>query len=141
MPDDRIDEGFFEARDGLRLFRRTMPAARPVGHVALLHGYAEHLGRHAEIARALVDGGYTVHLCDVRGHGQSGGKRAHVDRFDEYLSDLELFLARVRETARELPVFFLGHSHGALIGARYLLDHPEAVANLSNLQVDVLIHP
>ena len=68
-----------------------------------------------------------MHLLDCRGHGQSGGKRAHVDRFDEYLSDLEIFLARVKEQAAGAPMFLLGHSHGALIAARYLLDKPEAV--------------
>ena len=45
MADERIDEGFFSARDGVRLFWRTERAAAPVGHVAVVHGYAEHLGR------------------------------------------------------------------------------------------------
>jgi alpha-beta hydrolase superfamily lysophospholipase len=127
VADAGIDEGFFSARDGVRLFWHTERASAPAGHVALVHGYAEHLGRHSEITRALVQAGYTVHLLDCRGHGQSGGKRAHVDRFDEYLSDLELFLARVKEQAAGSPVFLLGHSHGSLIAARYLLDRPDAV--------------
>ncbi len=127
MSDIKTEEGFFSARDGLRLFWHTARPASPAAHVAVVHGYAEHLGRHAEVTRALVDAGYTAHLLDCRGHGQSGGKRAHVDRFDDYLSDLDLFLARVREQARGLPVFLLGHSHGGLIAARYLLDKPDAV--------------
>jgi lysophospholipase len=121
------EEGYFSARDGLRLFWHTARAASPTAHVALVHGYAEHLGRYVEITRALVGAGYTVHLIDCRGHGQSGGKRAHVDKFEDYLSDLELFLARIHEEARGLPVFMLGHSHGGLIAARYLLDKPDAV--------------
>ena len=124
---DRIEEGFFNARDSVRLFWRIERSPAPAGHVALVHGYAEHLGRHTEVTRALAGAGYTVHLLDCRGHGQSGGKRAHVDRFDEYLSDLEIFLARVKEQAAGAPMFLLGHSHGALIAARYLLDKPEAV--------------
>jgi alpha-beta hydrolase superfamily lysophospholipase len=123
----QTDEGFFSARDGLRLFWHTEKAASPAAHVALVHGFGEHLGRQLEVTRALVDAGYTVHLIDVRGHGQSGGKRAHVDSFSDYLSDLELFLARVKEQARDLPVYLLGHSHGGLISARYLLDKPDAV--------------
>jgi alpha-beta hydrolase superfamily lysophospholipase len=124
---DRTDEGFFSARDSVRLFWRIERSSAPAGHVALIHGYAEHLGRHVEVTRALAGAGYTVHLLDCRGHGQSGGKRAHVDRFDEYLSDLEIFLARVKEQAAGAPMFLLGHSHGALIAARYLLDRPDAV--------------
>jgi alpha-beta hydrolase superfamily lysophospholipase len=127
MADTHIDEGFFSARDGVRLFWHVAKVAAPRAHVAVVHGYAEHLGRHSEISRALTDANYTVHLLDCRGHGQSGGVRAHVDKFGDYLSDLELFLARVREQAEGAPVFLLGHSHGALIIARYLLERPDAV--------------
>lgn len=127
LPDTTTEEGFFSARDGVRLFWHTARAPLPAAHVAVVHGYGDHLGRHVEITAALVAAGYTAHLLDCRGHGQSGGKRAHVDRFDEYLSDLELFLARVKEQAQGAPMFLLGHSHGALIAARYLLDKPEAV--------------
>ena len=127
MSDIQTEEGFFSARDGLRLFWHTARAASPVAHVAVVHGYAEHLGRQAEITRALTDAGYTAHLIDCRGHGQSGGKRAFVEKFDDYLSDLDLFLARIKEQAKGLPVFLLSHSHGGLISARYLLDKPEAV--------------
>src|SRR3954453_15366999 len=99
MPETHIDEGFFSARDGVRLFWHAARVPAAAAHVAIVHGYAEHLGRHSEIAHALNAGGYTTHLLDCRGHGQCGGKRAHVDRFDSYLSDLELFLARVKEEA------------------------------------------
>ena len=123
----QVSEGFFSANDGLRLFWHSVVPAAPVAHVALLHGYADHLGRYQELVHPLVAAGYAVHLMDARGHGQSGGKRAHCDSFDEYLSDLDVFLARVNEAAKGAPVFFVGHSHGSLIGARYLLDKPDAV--------------
>jgi lysophospholipase len=124
------DEGFFSARDGLRLYWQTVRPADPAtapAHVAVVHGFFEHLGRHLEVTNALVNAGYVVHLIDVRGHGQSGGKRAFVQKFDDYLADLDLFLARVKEAAKAKPVFLLGHSHGGLICARYLLDKPDAV--------------
>ncbi len=127
MADLKTDEGFFTARDGLRLYYQSRTLADAPAHVVILHGYAEHLGRHAEITKALGDAGYAVHAMDCRGHGQSGGKRAHVDRFDDYLSDLEIFLQRVGEQAQGAPLFIAAHSHGSLIAARYLLDHPDAV--------------
>jgi alpha-beta hydrolase superfamily lysophospholipase len=123
----QVSEGFFSANDGLRLFWHSVVPAAPVAHVALLHGYADHLGRYQELVHPLVSAGYAVHLMDARGHGQSGGKRAHCDSFDEYLADLDVFLGRVNEAAKGAPVFFVGHSHGSLIGARYLLDKPSAV--------------
>jgi lysophospholipase len=128
LADFPTEEGFFSARDGTRLYFQSVRSRNePVAHVAVLHGYAEHLGRHGEVTRALATAGYGVHLLDCRGHGQSGGKRAHVDRFDDYLSDLGLFLARVKEVARDRPVFLAAHSHGALICALYLLGRPDAV--------------
>jgi len=43
------EEGFFSARDGMRLFFQIVrPRTDPVAHIALLHGYAEHLGRYSE---------------------------------------------------------------------------------------------
>jgi pimeloyl-ACP methyl ester carboxylesterase len=123
------EEGFFSARDGLRLFWQTAKAHSAAAHVALVHGYAEHLGRYLEVTRALNDAAYTVHSLDCRGHGQSGGKRAHVNKFDEYVSDLEVFLARVNEQAAGKPVFLLGHRQargGARHGAGIALLPPQA---------------
>ncbi|TMB34919.1 MAG: lysophospholipase [Deltaproteobacteria bacterium] len=86
----------------MRLFFQIVrPRSEPVAHIALLHGYAEHLGRHSEVTRALVAARYAVHLLDVRGHGQSGGKRAHVDRFEDYLADLEVSLPMRNELKPE----------------------------------------
>jgi alpha-beta hydrolase superfamily lysophospholipase len=124
----QIDEGYFSARDGLRLYWQTRrPEGLARAHVAVLHGYAEHLGRYGELTSALNAAGFTAHLLDLRGHGHSGGKRAYVDAFGEYLSDLELFLARVRAAAVSAPVFLIAHSNGGLIAARYLLDKPDEV--------------
>jgi lysophospholipase len=123
-----IDEGFLSARDGLRLYwQMRRPEGAPRAHVAVLHGYAEHLGRYGELTSALNAAGFTAHLLDLRGHGHSGGKRAYVDAFSEYLSDLEVFLARVRDAADSAPVFLVAHSNGGLIAARYLLDKPDEV--------------
>jgi len=39
LPDSQTDDGYFSARDGLRLFRRTTrPAGSPTAHVVVLHG-------------------------------------------------------------------------------------------------------
>ena len=124
------DEGFFSARDGVRLYWQTVrpeDAEAAPAHIAIVHGYAEHLGRNVEVTAALVKAGYVVHLIDMRGHGQSGGKRAFVEKFDDYLADLDLFLSRVRDAAKGKPVFLCGHSNGGLIVSRYLLDKPDAV--------------
>ncbi len=133
-PDVRLDEGFFAAKDNLRLYWRS---ARPSeagatrGHVALVHGYAEHCGRYRELMAALARRGIAVHAFDYRGHGQSDGRRAHVERFSEYTDDLDVLLGHARQVAEGQPLFVMGHSLGGLIALRYALDaRPEGLAGL-----------
>lgn len=46
--------------------------------VIVAHGLADHSGRYAELAQALVAAGYGVYAIDHIGHGKSQGQRAHV---------------------------------------------------------------
>jgi lysophospholipase len=120
----RIDEGFFAAKDNLRLYWRS---ARPAeasatrAHLALVHGYAEHSGRYRELMEHLAGRGVAVHAFDYRGHGQSDGRRAYVERFSDYTDDLEVLLGHARQDAQGQPLFLFGHSLGALIALRFVL--------------------
>jgi lysophospholipase len=63
---------------------------------------------------------------DCRGHGRSGGIRGHVNRFEQYLEDLDQFLLRVQsEYAVDIPIFLLGHSQGGHIILRYGIENPK----------------
>ena len=108
----------FETSRGLRLFERVwLPDGMPRADVAIVHGYAEHSGRYAHVAAYLVDRGYAVSAFDLRGHGKSEGPRVLVRSFNEYLDDLDAFLARVRARAGSRPLFLLGHSMGGGVAA------------------------
>lgn len=119
--------------DGLDLAveHHLRPACR--GVVTVVHGYAEHTGRYAALLAALGAAGYACHLLDLRGHGRSGGVRGHVLRFEDYLDDLDLFVARTAEVeagaehpAPRPPRLLFGHSLGGLIALRYVLHRPDA---------------
>ncbi len=115
----------WKAADGLVLHEHRWHAAAPRGVVALVHGFIEHGGRYAPLAERLVERGYTVAAIDLRGHGRSQGERAFVHRFDEYLGDVDRFLAAVYNDFPALPLFLLGHSMGGLIAAEcYLTRRP-----------------
>jgi acylglycerol lipase len=58
-----------------------LPDDRPKASIVLVHGYGEHAGRYRHVIEALVARGYGVHALDHRGHGESEGARAHVERF------------------------------------------------------------
>ena len=116
------NEGFFAARDNLRLFwQATLPDA-PAAHVGIIHGYGEHSGRYQPLANHLAAQGIAAWAFDYRGHGQADGRRGHGDAFSEYLDDLERFAGRLFAAAEGKPVFLLGHSLGGLILARWLLE-------------------
>lgn len=113
---------------GMRLhYRSWIPDGEPRAVVLVSHGHGEHGGRYAELARHLAERGMAVHAIDHRGHGRSGGPRGHVDRFDDYVRDLETWRGAVTaKLPADLPVFLLGHSLGGLIAIRHLQAHPEA---------------
>lgn len=120
--------GELRADDGVRLYHTSwLPEGEPRAIVLVSHGHGEHGGRYAELARHLAERGMAVHAIDHRGHGRSGGTRGHVDRFDQYVADLETWRRAVTaDVPAGIPVFLLGHSLGGLIAIRHLQTHPEA---------------
>src|SRR5687768_10220948 len=124
----RHDEGFFSAKDNLRLYWESELPDAPRAHVAVVHGYADHLGRYRKTIEALGKEGFAVHAFDYRGHGQADGRRGHCDSFSEYLDDLQLFVERVAGEAKGKKLFLIGHSHGGLMLAMHGLSRPPGIA-------------
>jgi alpha-beta hydrolase superfamily lysophospholipase len=120
-------EGFFEGTGGLRLYEQYWLPETPAeakGVVVIVHGLAEHSGRYAHVGQFLAQHGYIAPALDHRGHGQSGGGHTtYVDRYTDWLADLDLFLARVRAEFSGKPLFLLGHSLGGLISTAYVLTY------------------
>jgi lysophospholipase len=126
----KYQERFFNARDGIRLFYRRWFVPGGNGLVALVHGFAEHCGRYDELAETLNRAGWSVAAMDYRGHGQSGGRRAHIDDFEEYLQDVHAFMDEIRRDGFDDPPVLLGHSQGGLIAARFAELATERIAAL-----------
>jgi alpha-beta hydrolase superfamily lysophospholipase len=122
------EEGFLHAKDNLRLYWQRFAPERPRATVAIVPGGGEHSGRYPAVTAALVRAGFAVELVDLRGHGQSDGRRWHIDAFDEYVGDADAFLAHVRAGAEGRKTFVLGHSQGALVVARWALEAGHAAA-------------
>ena len=121
--------GTVRTRDGLEL--RTLQwsaSGRPRAHLLLVHGIAEHAGRHARVASRFAAAGIETYAYDLRGFGASAGRRAYVDRWSQYHDDLEDRLAATRKSAEDLPVVLYGHSMGGLISLGYVLADPPRVA-------------
>ena len=131
--DARHDEGFLHSADHLRLFwqRFTPSVGKAKATVLVLHGAGDHSGRYAGITAALVRAGFQVALLDLRGHGQSDGRRWYVDGFADYLHDLDAFVAKLSQDgiAGE-QLFVVGHSQGGLISALWAIGHRGLLSGL-----------
>ena len=92
--------------------------------MVLVHGIGEHAARYEHVGAAFAAAGIDVLAHDQRGFGRSGGPRAYVDSFDDYLADLAPLIAERRELG--VPVILFGHSLGGLISTAYLVsDRPQ----------------
>ncbi|MDQ3264970.1 MAG: lysophospholipase [Myxococcota bacterium] len=115
------DQGFFSGKGNLRLYwETTFPEGEPKGHVILVHGYQDHVGRSKGPLAALNAAGFATHAYDFRGHGKSDGRRGHCQHFSEFVDDLDLFVQRVKKNAGGRKVFLLTHSHGGLTAVHWL---------------------
>jgi alpha-beta hydrolase superfamily lysophospholipase len=127
----RHDEGFLNSADHLRLFWQRYTPQRAKATVIVLHGGGDHGGRYPGVTSALVKAGFQAALLDFRGHGQSDGRRWHVDAFSDYLHDVDAFVAKLSQDgiAGE-RLFLLGHSQGGLIAALWGLGHPRLLSGV-----------
>lgn len=102
------------------------PDGEPKGHIHLLHGMAEHIGRYEDFARFLAGQGYIVSGHDHRGHGKTAelngvkGHFADEGGFDRAVQDAYEAISYVR-TQHPSPRFLLfGHSMGSFVARRYV---------------------
>jgi alpha-beta hydrolase superfamily lysophospholipase len=122
------DDGFLHSKDNLRLYWRRYTPPSPRATVAVIPGGGDHSGRYPALTTALVRAGFQSALLDFRGHGQSDGRRWHIDAFGDYLDDMEAFMAHVRAGAGGRKVMVVAHSQGALIAATWALSPDRGVA-------------
>lgn len=124
-------EEWFKAHDGLRLFGQWwLPESHARAAVLIVHGYADHSGRYAQIAASLASSGYAVYAFDMRGHGRSEGERAFIGLFDKYFADLENILADVRKRQGQKKIFLLGHSIGGTAAMLFVINYKPDLAGL-----------
>ena len=53
--------------------------------------------------------GYGVYSIDLRGHGNSEGKRGHINNFKKLLNDSEEMFINIRKENLDVPIVMFGH--------------------------------
>ena len=130
MPPEHAD-GELDGAGGVRLFwQGWLPARPPNGVVLICHGLGEHSGRYRTVIDTLLPDGWAVYGLDLRGHGRSSGRRAHLDRYAHWLADVDAMRGLAAGRHPDLPVFLLGHSMGGQIALAYALQQQGELAGL-----------
>ena len=107
--------------DQLMLFGQHWQADQPRAVISLVHGLGEHSGRYAPMAGWLSRQGFAVAAIDLRGHGQSQGKRGVSRELDLMLDDVEALVTYASDSYPETPHFLFGHSMGGNLVLNYAL--------------------
>ncbi len=76
----------------------------------IVHGFSEHIGRYHHIGEFFAEQGWRVTAMELRGHGKSGGKKGHVEKWIHFFEDLQSAMGTVGR-----PMALVGHSLGGLI--------------------------
>ncbi|OQY35580.1 MAG: alpha/beta hydrolase [Anaerolineaceae bacterium 4572_5.1] len=123
------EESFLKGVRGTKIYsQKWLPEHETKAILLVIHGLAEHSGRYANVVNYFVPLGYAVYALDHIGHGKSEGTRVYVERFEDFTDTIKIYFDMIRESHPDTPIFLVGHSMGALIGAFYLLDHQDELA-------------
>ena len=112
------------------------PDTPPIGHVHLLHGMEEHIGRYNDFATFLMTKGFVVTGHDHRGHGITAEKNGEYGYFADKLGfervteDVREVLLLVRENLEDIPLILFGHSMGSFIARRYMQKYSDSLTKV-----------
>ena len=120
------DHRTFVDDHGVTIHYYVWAPGRPKAVVQLAHGVGEHALRYELLAQELVNAGYAVYADDHRGHGMTGVEMTDGDSskmgklgpggLRATIQNLRDLTTIIRTDFPDLPLVFLGHSWGSLMG-------------------------
>ncbi len=103
----------------LAVWRHLPPAGAGRARVLLIHGISEHSGRHLNTVEWLTARQFEVVRFDLRGSGESGGRKQWVSRFADYVEDTSSVFNWICSQLPQLPLFLHGHSLGGTVATHF----------------------
>jgi len=125
----RVSKDYFNGSDGTKLYYEAYVPEKVEATLIVVHGLSEYIASYAEIRDFLTDRHIAVYGFDARGHGNSPGIRAHVNRWSEYTEDLHRFVSLVKKEQTD-KLFMFAHSMGTTIATNYLSEYPDGLEGL-----------
>ena len=125
IPSNPVPEGarvgFFTTSDNIRLRFALWPKSEGAhrGTICLVQGRTEFIEKYFETIADFRRRGFSVATFDWRGQGGSerligNGRLGHVDRFEDYWTDLSGFYRNILLPDCPPPFYLVGHSMGGL---------------------------
>lgn len=132
-------QGNFPGVDGIKISYMEFPPQNDVegkGAIVISSGRTESYVKYKELVFDLTCQGYGVYIHDHRGQGYSDRilsdrsllghqQKGHVNRFEDYVSDLDTFVRTVVLSKPHQKLFLLGHSMGGGIATLYIERYPD----------------
>jgi acylglycerol lipase len=126
-----MNESSFAGVGGLNIYTRSwQPEGNPRAAIILIHGFNAHSGYMEYPAEQFASNGFAVYALDLRGRGRSEGERFYVEKFTDYLDDVNTLVQGARSDNPGLPIYVLGHSAGGVIATSYVYEHQTEIAGL-----------
>ncbi len=124
---------YYAGHGGAQLYGEVFTHPDATAVVVISHGFCEYIGKYAEIIYNFFCLGYSVAICEHRGHGFSARQTSdihnvHVDSYNTYTADFNYFTTVIAEKFPHHTLFLFGHSMGGAIAARYLEQYPARYA-------------
>ncbi|MBB1268365.1 alpha/beta fold hydrolase [Shewanella sp. SR44-3] len=97
--------------------------------IVISNGRVESYLKYQELIYDCYQQGFSVYAIDHRGQGlssrlTSNPHQGHVEKFSDYVDDLDLFINRVVQPELHNELFIIAHSMGAAIATHYIHQHP-----------------
>ena len=117
----------FKDQDGIEIFiyKWAPDSGAPKAALQIAHGLIEHAGRYEKVAEALTSTGYICYADDHRGHGKTAGGEENKgylgeSGWDGVMNDLKMLTEIIKKENPNIPIFYIGHSWGSLLGQDYI---------------------
>lgn len=120
------EKKYLTTRDNLKLSLEIFESSKE-SWLIVTHGIGEHLGRHKDYVLELFSSNYNIAFYDLRGHGNSEGKKAWVAEFSDFYEDLSELIEFLKSDYKMTNYSLFGHSMGALITAGFIQKNQASV--------------
>lgn len=126
----RVRRDEFEGVGRVKLAYASVVVPDERAAVVIVTGRTENLLKYQEVVADLVRQKYSVYVYDHRGQGfserliKNAREKGHVEKFDDYVNDLQTFVRDVVKKGPHKKLLVLAHSMGGGVATRHLQMFP-----------------